>query len=92
MSDPTPPDTRARDGSAADRKWTPTQTAAAIGQGTSGIITLMYFFACWKAHAIVTPSIEQGAGLLGTFGPYFHLLGRIVMYWTSKLLPKDAST
>jgi hypothetical protein len=87
------PDTRSRDsGSSADRKTTITQTTAMTGGAGGSVIVLMYAIACMKAHTLAVPTIEQAAGVLIIVGPFLHLLGRVVMYWTGKLLPKDAST
>jgi len=85
-------DQRQTGGSPSDRRTTLTQTADVMGQGATGAITLMYCIACLKSHALLTPTFDQAAGLLGTFGSFFHLLGRVVMYWTGRLLPKDASS
>ncbi len=86
------PDTRSRDsGDATDRRTTITQTQAVTGAVGGGLITLLYAIACIKAHALIAPSMEQGSGILIIFGPFLHLLGRIVMYWTGRLLPKDAN-
>lgn len=85
-------DTRTRDGSAADRRVTITQTQAVTGAAGGGVITLVYVVACLKAHTLIVPSVEDAAGILIVVGPFLHLLGRVVMYWTGRLLPKDANT
>jgi hypothetical protein len=87
------PDTRARDtGSATDRKNTLTQTQAVTGAAGGGAITLIYVMTCWTKHTMIVPTIEQAIGVLIVAGPFLHLLGRIVMYWTGRLLPKDANS
>lgn len=90
MADATP-DTRARSGSASDRRVTVTQTQAVTGAAGGGVITLVYILACLKAHSLIVPSVEDAAGILIVVGPFLHLIGRVVMYWTGRLLPKDAN-
>ncbi len=84
--------TRMRDGTKTDRKITMAQTQASTSAIGGGAIVLTYLSACLHARTMIPPTLEEAAGILIVCGPFLHLLVRIVMYWTGRLLPKDAET
>jgi hypothetical protein len=77
MSDQTAPDARARDGSPADRKFSPGQTAAVSAAVLGAYSAISYGFDCHAAHLLLRPTLDQFALWVTAIAAPLHQLARI---------------
>jgi hypothetical protein len=84
MSDPAA-DTRARDGSAADRKFSPGQTAAVSAAILGAYSAVSYGFDCQAVHHLLRPTLDQFALWVTGIAAPLHQLARIGGNYLNKL-------
>jgi hypothetical protein len=78
-------ETRSRDGSAADRKLTPGQTAAVSAAVLGAYSAISFGFDCQAAHHLLRPSLDQFALWATALAAPLHQLARIVSNYLNKL-------